>query len=91
MKFTLYFFVIIPLFTIGCTPQVTDETFEVEKNPIDTLMHSPVLQNVYNALNQLKEEKRESFTIMHMGDSHIEIGQFSGEIKSYRLRKYQNF
>jgi len=88
MKFTLYFFVIIPLFTIGCTPQVTDETFEVEKNPIDTLMHSPVLQNVYNALNQLKEEKRESFTIMHMGDSHIEIGQFSGEIKKQLIDTY---
>ena len=88
MKFILYFFVIIPLFTIACTPQVTDETFDIEKNPIDTLMHSPALQNVYNALNQLKDQKRKSFTIMHLGDSHIEIGQFSGEIKKQMIDTY---
>jgi len=81
MKFTLYFFLIIPLFTLACSPQVTDETFVVEKNPIDTLMHSSALQNVYTTLDQLKEQKINSFSIMHMGDSHIEIGQFSGEIK----------
>lgn len=73
---------------MACSPQVTEETFEVEKNPIDTLMHSSALQNVYTTLNQLKEQKRNSFTVMHMGDSHIEIGQFSGEIKKQLIDSY---
>lgn len=88
MKYIIYFFIIIPFFTFGCSPQVTEETFNVEKNPIDTLMHTASLQNVYRTLNELKENKLESFTIMHMGDSHIEIGQFSGEIKKQLVELY---
>jgi lysophospholipase L1-like esterase len=88
MKFILYLILVIPLFTTACSPQVTDETFNVEKNVIDTLLHSSALKNVYNTLNQLKEQKIETFSIMHVGDSHIEIGQFSGEIKKQLIDTY---
>jgi len=88
MKFTLYLLVLLPFFTIACSPQVTEQTFSVENNPIDSLMHSKAMSNVYQALNQLKEDKNDSFTIMHIGDSHIEIGQFSGEIKRQLIEDY---
>ena len=88
MKLTLYLFLLIPILTVACSPQVTNETFDVEKNPIDTLMHASSLKNIYVALNQLKEKNRESFSIMHIGDSHIEIGQFSGEIKNQLIESY---
>ena len=88
MKFSLYFILLIPFFTVACSPQVTDETFIPEKNEIDTLMHSYALQDVYYQLDLLKENKRNSFTVMHIGDSHIEIGQFSGEIKKQLSEEY---
>ena len=88
MKFTIYFLALLPFITIACSPQVTDETFSVENNPIDSLMHSNAINNVHQALNELKEYKKESFTIMHIGDSHIEIGQFSGEIKKQLFQDF---
>lgn len=88
MKFTLYFIALLPFFTIACSPQVTDETFSVEKNQVDSLMHAEAMFKVYQALNQLKEHKKESVSIMHIGDSHIEIGQFSGEIKKQLIEDY---
>ena len=88
MKFTLYLIALLPFFTTACSPQVTDETFNPEKNEIDSLMHSHAMKPVYLELNLLKEHKKESFTIMHMGDSHIEIGQFSGQIKKELIEEY---
>jgi lysophospholipase L1-like esterase len=88
MKFTLYLLALLPFFTIACSPQVMEETFSVENNQIDSLMHSKAMSNVYQALNQVKEHKKESLTIMHIGDSHIEIGQFSGEIKKQLIEEY---
>ena len=88
MKFTIYFLALLPFITIACSPQVTDETFSIENNPIDSLMHSNAMNNVHQALNELKEHKKESFTIMHIGDSHLEIGQFSGEIKKQLFQDF---
>lgn len=88
MKFWYYFLFLIPFLSNACSPQVTDETFSPEKNPIDSLMHANEMQSVFSELNVLKANKRNMFTIMHMGDSHIEIGQFSGEIKKQLFEEY---
>jgi lysophospholipase L1-like esterase len=88
MKNLIYFFLTLPLLTFACTPQITDETFIPEKNTIDTLMHSEALKTVFKNLTLLKSGKSRQFTIMHIGDSHLEIGQFSGEIKKQFTEEY---
>lgn len=91
MKFTLYLFFFILFITTACAqqePQVTNETFIPEKNSFDSLMHSTEMYSIHQKLSFLKEDKIQRFTILHLGDSHIEIGQFSGEIKKQLIEEY---
>ena len=88
MKKLLFLGVVIILLAAKCKPGVTKDTFNAQKNPIDTILHRNALTDVFAALNNLSTSNDSIFSIMHIGDSHVEIGQFSGEIKHQLEKKY---
>lgn len=88
MKKLLFLGVIILLLAAKCQHGVTKDTFNAEKNPIDTMLHRNALQPVFKTLNNLSNSQDSIFSVLHIGDSHVEIGQFSGEIKRQLEKKY---
>jgi lysophospholipase L1-like esterase len=88
MKKLLFLGVIVILLAAKCQNGVTKDTFNAQKNPIDTILHRNALTNVFTALNNLTSSNDSVFSILHIGDSHVEIGQFSGEIKRQLEKKY---
>lgn len=88
MKKLLFLGVVIILLAAKCKPGVTKDTFNAQKNPIDTILHRNALSDVFAALQNLSTSNDSIFSIMHIGDSHVEIGQFSGEIKHQLEKKY---
>jgi abortive infection bacteriophage resistance protein len=45
------------------------------------IINPAALQNFVESLDSLRNLSAKNVSVMHIGDSHIEIGQFSGEIK----------
>ena len=88
MKKLLFLGVIVILLAAKCQHGVTKDTFNVQKNQIDTIYHRNALKDVFTALSNLPTSKDSIFSILHIGDSHVEIGQFSGEIKHQLEKKY---
>ena len=88
MKKLLFLGFLLILLAAKCQTGVTKNTFNVHKNPIDTILHRNALNDVYASLNNLTTSNDSIFSIIHIGDSHIEIGQFSGEIKNQLEKKY---
>ena len=81
MKKLLFLGVILILLAAKCQKGVTKDTFNAQKNPIDTILHRNALKEMYATLENLTDSNDSIFSIVHIGDSHVEIGQFSGEIK----------
>ena len=83
MRISFFLLIVTALLFLSsrCSNKVTKETFDPEKNLLDTIMHRNALNSVFHDLEKLKEGGNNPFSIVHIGDSHIEIGQFSGEIK----------
>jgi len=88
MKKLLFFGLFVILLAAKCQEGVTKDTFNVQKNPIDTILHRSALKEVYNVLEKLPSSNDSIFSVLHIGDSHVEIGQFSGEIKRQLEKKY---
>ncbi len=88
MKKLLFLGVILILLAAKCQKGVTKDTFNVQKNPIDTILHRNALKEMYATLENLTDSNDSIFSIVHIGDSHVEIGQFSGEIKRQLEKKY---
>lgn len=88
MKKLLFLGVIVILLAAKCQHGVTKDTFNAEKNPIDTILHRNALQPVFSVLDNLSNTQDSILSILHIGDSHVEIGQFSGEIKRQLEKKY---
>lgn len=88
MKKLLFLACLLILIAAKCQTGVTKNTFNVQKNPIDTILHRNALKEVYTSLTNLSTSNDSIFSIVHIGDSHIEIGQFSGEIKAQLEKKY---
>ncbi len=88
MKQLLFLGVILILLATKCQNGVTKQTFNVHKNPLDTIYHRTALKDVFTSLESIKTSNDSIFSIIHIGDSHIEIGQFSGEIKHQLETKY---
>ena len=88
MKKLLIISFILILLAAKCQTGVTKNTFDVHKNPIDTILHRNALGLVYASLQELSVSNDSIFSIIHIGDSHVEIGQFSGEIKNQLEKKY---
>jgi hypothetical protein len=76
------------LISSKCSNTVNKFTFSPEENTVDTILHSKALSPVFEELTRLKNQEKNSFSVMHIGDSHIEIGQFSGEIKRQLQENY---
>ncbi len=76
------------LISSKCSNTINKFTFSPEENTIDTILHSKALSPVFEELTHLKNQEKNSFSVMHIGDSHIEIGQFSGEIKRQLQESY---
>jgi lysophospholipase L1-like esterase len=87
-KIALYCCLCLLLIAAKCENGVTKHTFNVQKNTIDTLFHSAALQPTFEALRQISTTHDSIFSLIHIGDSHIEIGQFSGEIKHQLEQKF---
>ena len=88
MKKLLFLGVILILLAAKCQKGVTKDTFNAQKNPIDTILHRNALKEMYATLENLSSSNDSIFSIVHIGDSHVEIGQFSGEIKRQLEKKY---
>ena len=88
MKKLLFLGVILILLAAKCQKGVTKDTFNAQKNPIDTIVHRNALKEMYATLEKLTSSNDSIFSIVHIGDSHVEIGQFSGEIKRQLEKKY---
>ena len=88
MKKLLFLGVILILLAAKCQKGVTKDTFNAQKNPIDTILHRNALKEMYATLENLTSSNDSIFSIVHIGDSHVEIGQFSGEIKRQLEKKY---
>ena len=88
MKKLLFLGVILILLAAKCQKGVTKDTFNAQKNPIDTILHRNALKEMYATLENLTDSNDSIFSIVHIGDSHVEIGQFSGEIKRQLEKKY---
>ena len=88
MKKLLFLGVILILLAAKCQKGVTKDTFNAQKNPIDTIIHRNALKKMYATLENLTSSNDSVFSIVHIGDSHVEIGQFSGEIKRQLEKKY---
>jgi lysophospholipase L1-like esterase len=88
MKKLLFIGCILILFASKCQTGVTKNTFNIHKNTIDTILHRNALNHVYSLLKNLEVSNDSLFSIVHIGDSHIEIGQFSGEIKNQLENQY---
>lgn len=88
MKKLLFLGIMLILLAAKCQHGVTKDTFNAEKNPIDTIFHRSALNNVFTSLNKLTNSTDSIFSILHIGDSHVEIGQFSGEIKRQLEKQY---
>lgn len=88
MKKLLFLGVILILLASKCQKGVTKDTFNAQKNPIDTIVHRNALKEMYATLEKLTSSNDSIFSIVHIGDSHVEIGQFSGEIKRQLEKKY---
>ncbi len=88
MKKLLFIGFLLVLLAAKCQNGVTKNTFNVHKNPIDTILHRNALKEVYNSLSNILTSNDSIFSIFHIGDSHVEIGQFSGEIKNQLEKKY---
>ena len=88
MKKLLFLGVILILLASKCQKGVTKDTFNAQKNPIDTIIHRNALKEMYATLENLTSSNDSIFSIVHIGDSHVEIGQFSGEIKRQLEKKY---
>ena len=88
MKKLLFLGVILILLASKCQKGVTKDTFNAQKNQIDTIVHRNALKEMYATLEKLTSSNDSIFSIVHIGDSHVEIGQFSGEIKRQLEKKY---
>ncbi len=88
MKKLLFIGCILILLAAKCQTGVTKNTFNIHKNTIDTILHRNALNHVYALLKNLAVSNDSLFSIVHIGDSHIEIGQFSGEIKNQLENQY---
>ena len=86
MKKLLFIGCILILFASKCQTGVTKNTFNIHKNTIDTILHRNALNHVYSLLKNLEVSNDSLFSIVHIGDSHIEIGQFSGEINMAKVK-----
>ncbi len=90
MRISFFLLIVTALLSLSsrCSNKVTKETFDPEKNLLDTIMNRNALDKVFHDLEKLKEGSNNPFSIVHIGDSHIEIGQFSGEIKHQLENNY---
>lgn len=88
MKNALIGLVILMLLTFQCSLNLPKPKKQFVDLSIDTLIHPEYIQSFLNRLNQLTSDNSESLQIMHIGDSHIQMGYFSGAIRNELQRKF---
>lgn len=88
MKNALIGLVILMLLTFQCSLNLPKPKKQFVDLSIDTLIHPEYIQSFLNRLNQLTSNKSESLQVMHIGDSHIQMGYFSGAIRNELQHKF---
>ena len=88
------YFLIIPLFLVfflmssRCQISANNQKLIPNKFNKNEIINPAALQNFVASLDSLRNLSAKNVSVMHIGDSHIEIGQFSGEIKRQLVEKY---
>lgn len=81
MKNVLIGLVVLMLLTFQCSLNLPKPKKQFIDLAIDTLIHPEHIQSFLNGLHELKTQKQGAINIMHIGDSHIQMGYFSGTVR----------